>query len=330
MGTKYYVYIRDTTSGSAPLDNPLIVGLEETLCSSLVPAVSAVSPANGADVHALSTLFTASFDYPIDPTQGVITITGNMGTSLTYDLSTGPAEVAILDGNKTLQLDPSIVFPLGETVTVTWTGLYDATCSKPIAAPSWTTTFLGPFYSVTSGTTAYSDACVGGTQQALKSGTTDDGLTNLITLPAGFQFFGQAATQVVASTNGWLSVDTSLTGTYLGNVSMPNSELPNGLIGPYWNDLTTITICTKTVGTTLVVQWTGVVYPSTSGIAIQFQAILDPSDNSIEFVYGAGHQGDGTSTTVGVEDQTGTSAVQIASSTAGSVTPSSSFKLTPN
>lgn len=329
MGTTYYFYVRDTTSGSAPLDNPLLVTLDEALCSSLAPTATAMFPANGARVPDQTPLFAANFDYPIDPTQGVVTLTGDMGTNLSYNLANGPAEIAIVNGGKTLQIDPGVVIPIGETMTVTWTGLLDATCAHPIAAPSWSVTVTGPPYSITAGTTVYADACVGGTQQALASGTSDDGLTAPISLPAGFQFFGQPATQVIASTNGWLSVDTSLTNSYLSDVAMPNSAQPNGLIAPYWNDLTSTTICTQIVGNTLVVQWTGVVYPSTSGIAVQFQAIFDPS-GSIELVYGPNQQGNGTSATIGVEDQTGTYAVQLSSNAAGSVTPSSSKLLTPN
>lgn len=329
MGSTYYFYVRDTTSGSAPLDNPLLVTLDEQLCSTLAPAVTTVSPANGLSIPDDTPILTADFDYPIDATAGVIQLTGDMGTNLSFDLSMGPGEVAIINGGKTLVIDPGIVFPIGETVTVTWTGLNDATCGKPVAAPTWAFTLSGPPYSITTGTTVYADACVGGTQQTL-TGSTDEGRTSPINLPAGFQFFTQPETQVVASTNGWLSVDTSVTSADFSNDPMPNSSTPNGLIAPYWNDLTNITICTKTVGNTLIVQWNGVTYPSSTGVAVQFQAILDATDNSIEYVYGPGHVADGISTTIGVEDQTGTYAVQVEYDTAGSVTPNTSTKLTPN
>jgi hypothetical protein len=334
MGQQYHFYIRDTTSGTAPLDNPLLVTLDETLCSTLTPAVATVSPANGLSIPDLSPIFSANFDYPIDPTQGVITVTGTMGSNFSYDLATGPAEIAVLDGNKTIQIDTGIVFPLGEIVTLSWTGLRDATCDKPIAPPTWTVNLTGPPYSTSTGTTTYADACVGGTMQTLiPTGTTfpavDEGLTAPITLPAGFKFFGQPASQFIASSNGWLSVDTTLTTSALGNVAMPSTATPNGLIAPYWDDLDEIAICTKTIGTKLVVQFSGNLFsPSTT--LVQFQAIFDGADNSIEFVYGPNQQGNGSSSTVGLEDQSGTYAVQSSFNASGSVLPDTAKKFTPN
>ncbi len=327
MGVTYYVYVRDTNSGTAPLDNPLIVTLDETRCSQLTPAVTSLSPGNGLSIPDLTPIFTANFDYPIDSTQGVITLTGTMGTNLTYDLSMAPPEVAIINDGKTLQIDPGIVFPMGETVTVSWTGLFDSTCAQPITAPTWTVALTGPPYSITTGTTAYADACVGGTTQTL-NGTVDEGRTDPINLPAGFEFFGQPATQVVASTNGWVSVDINVSSADFSNDPMPNTATPNGLIAPYWDDLDDMVICTKMVGNQLVVQWTGDLF-SNNATLVQFQAIIDPS-GSIEFVYGPNQQADGASATVGVEDQSGTYAVQASANTAGTVTPNSSKLLTPN
>jgi hypothetical protein len=143
-GTTYYFYVRDTTSGTAPLDNPLIVTVDEILCSSLVPAATTLSPANAASVPDLTPLLSAQFDYPIDPSAGVITISGNISTDLSFDLATGPPQVSLIDAGKTLVIDPGIVFPVGETVTVSWSGLVDATCGLAIAPPPWTFAVTGP------------------------------------------------------------------------------------------------------------------------------------------------------------------------------------------
>lgn len=328
MGVTYYFYVRDTNSGTAPLDNPLLVTVAETRCSTSTPSVTSLSPSDGVSIPDQTPIFSASFDFPVDPTQGVITLTGTMGTNLAFDLAMGPAEIAILDGGRTLQIDPGLVFPVGETLTVAWTGLRDKICGKLIAAPAWTVPLTGPPYTITSGTTVYSDACVGGTVQTI-NGTVDEGRTNPISLPAGFQFFKQPATQILASTNGWLSTDVTVASAVFSNVAMPNNAAPNGMIAPYWDDLDDIVICTKTVGNALVVQWTGDLF-SNNATLIQFQAILDPSDNSMEFVYGPSQQPDGVSATVGVEDQAGAYAVQYESNTAGTITPNSSKKLTPN
>jgi hypothetical protein len=327
MGHTYYFYVRDTSSGTDPLPNPLQVTLDEQLCSTVTPTVTSMSPANDATVFATTTVVRADFDLPIDPTRGVITLTGDMGTNLTYDLSTAPPAIAVINDSKTLTIDPGIVFPMGETVSVTWSGLFDSTCAKPIAPPpSWSFTLVGPPYTITPSSTAFADACVGGTTLTLASGTTDEGLTAPINLPAGFAFFGQPASQVIASTNGWLSTDTSVTSANYTNVAIPSNTSPNGMIASYWNDLDVDSICTKTVGNKLVVQWVGTLYASST--TIQFQAILDPTDDSIEFVYGP-NQGDNGTATVGVEDAAGEYGVQYEYNSAGPA-PNTSLLLTPN
>jgi hypothetical protein len=48
---------------------------------------------------------------------------------------------------------------------------------------------------------------------------------------------------------------------------------------------------------------------------VSFQAILDGSNDKIEFVYGPTHAADGSAGTIGVENQTGTTAKQLSSNT---------------
>jgi hypothetical protein len=326
MGQTYYFYVRDTTSGSDPLPNPMQVTLDETLCSTVTPSVTTLSPGNGTSVPDTTPILRADFDLPLDPTQGVITVTGDMGTNLSYNLATAPAAVAIINDNKTLVIDPGIVFPTGETLTVTWTGLKDTTCAKPVAPATWSFALTGPPYTITQGTTTYADACVGGTTLTI-NGSTDEGVTAPITVPAGFEFFGQPVTQMIASTNGWLSVDTSITSGIYSNVAIPASTDPNGFIASYWNDLNmTGSICTKTIGSKLVVQWNGVLYSTST--SVQFQTILDGSNSTIEFVYGP-NQGDNSSATVGVEDAAGAYGVQYEYNSAGPA-PNTSLLVTPN
>ena len=154
-------------AGPTPLPNPLQVTIDETLCSSVTPGVTSVSPGNNLTIPDSTPVLHANFDLPIDPTRGVITLTGDMGTNLSYDLATAPGAITIIDDNRTLVIDPGIVFPIGETVTVTWTGLYDITCRLPVAPPSWAFTLGGPPYVIAPGSTAYADACIGGTQLAI-------------------------------------------------------------------------------------------------------------------------------------------------------------------
>lgn len=143
-GVTYHFYLRDTTTGSAPLENPLLIKLDETLCSSITPTVTTLSPANGASVPDLTPILTAELPYPVDASSGVITLTGNLGTTLTYDLATAPDAIALINGGKTLTIDPGIRFPAGEMVTVSWSGLLDATCGATIASPAWSFEVTGP------------------------------------------------------------------------------------------------------------------------------------------------------------------------------------------
>jgi hypothetical protein len=143
-GTTYYFYVRDTTSGTAPLAYPLVMNLTERRCSDLAVTVSSLVPANGTTVPNLAPVLSASLDYPASPTTGVITVTGNLGTNLSFDLATGPDNIALTDGGRTLVIDPGAPFLPGEMLTVSWSGLVDASCGRPIAPPAWTFQVSGP------------------------------------------------------------------------------------------------------------------------------------------------------------------------------------------
>ena len=136
-GETYYFYVRDTSTGSAELENPFFVTVEEDLCSSLAPAVASILPRNGARIFDVTPIFTAEFPYPIDPSNGVVTLTGDMGSNLTFDLSTAPPQVSLVNGGRTLVVDPGVVFPNGENLTVSWTGLADSACGITIPPPTW-------------------------------------------------------------------------------------------------------------------------------------------------------------------------------------------------
>jgi hypothetical protein len=143
-GTTYHFYVRDTTTGTAPLDNPLVFTVADTPCSAISVPVLGLTPANGTSVPDLTPILSAQLGYPVDPTTGVITVVGDLGTNLSYDLATGPAEIALIDGGKTLVIDPGMALPPGENLTVSWSGLVDATCGSTIAPPAWTFEVSGP------------------------------------------------------------------------------------------------------------------------------------------------------------------------------------------
>jgi hypothetical protein len=192
---------------------------------------------------------------------------------------------------------------------------------------------VAPFYKVQTTSQMFVDACSGGTQHTLinKSGTNpnpqDEGITDPIAAPAGFTYYGDPVTSFVASSNGFLSFDTNIV-----NANFSVDELPDGLgethIAPAWDDLVGVVVCTKTTANgKLVVQWTGREFGIFElGDRVQFQAILDPANDSIEFVYGPNHEADGSLAVSGVQNLAGDEATQIGSFSAF-IAPSTSKKL---
>lgn len=193
--------------------------------------------------------------------------------------------------------------------------------------------FVPPTYMRTAGTTAYTDACLGGTLRPLvhdggTTGTaTDEGLTARIAAPPGFAFFGVLEPHFVVSSNGWLSFGPVTRAAYV-NASMPSAAPPDAVIAPYWDDLANVTICTKAVGDRLVVQWTGNLYTSSSTV-VELQAILDGATDRIELVWGPGHVPTGAGATVGIEDQVGGTAHQVGFDTPGGAPAGTSIVLAP-
>ncbi|MGE0404474.1 MAG: hypothetical protein AB7T06_47630, partial [Kofleriaceae bacterium] len=166
-----------------------------------------------------------------------------------------------------------------------------------------------PYYVIADSTTAWVNVCNAAGATDITPATTDDALTATVTLPADFTFFAGAQTQAKISTNGWLSFDTALTGSFAFADPFPTNTTPNGLISPYWDDLVNVRICTNTVGTKFYVQWRGTVYGTSDTVATQL--ILDAADDSIEFVYAPYHRADGAFAAAGVESSTGSQGTQL-------------------
>ncbi|MEZ4223182.1 MAG: hypothetical protein R3B13_19720 [Polyangiaceae bacterium] len=133
--TPVYIYLRDTTTGSAQLENPLTIHVTELDCALFSPAATVVQPPNGSTTTTLSPNVEVAFDSPVNPAKGVVTLKG-VTANLSFDLSLSPAGVQWSNANKTLTL-ATPALPAGEDVTVSWTGLEDATCKKAVAVPNW-------------------------------------------------------------------------------------------------------------------------------------------------------------------------------------------------
>jgi hypothetical protein len=188
LGTTYHFYVRDTTTGTALLANPLLLSLEEVACDSFTNPASNLSPANSSTVATTTPTLSVDVAHPINPSVGVITITGTLGTDLTYDLATAPAAVVFTNGGRTMTITPAEGFAPGETVTVGWSGMVDATCGASFAPPAWTFAILTP-------------ACAPGVGGMVG--------TSVTRLETGIPSFTENYVAADAAANGWVYVGGS-------------------------------------------------------------------------------------------------------------------------
>ena len=184
-----------------------------------------------------------------------------------------------------------------------------------------------PYYSTHVGSTAWSNACTGGTD--VTPADRDDGFTGPLSLPAGFAFFGAPVTAIKISTNGWFTFDTATAvaaSASRNERQLPSVATPSSLVAAYWDDLDQVKICTKAIGTTYIVQWRGVLFGDPS-VTVAVQAILDTAADSIEIVQAPYTEGTGTSASAGVENAGGTAGTSVYFH-ANAVSPGTSTKLT--
>lgn len=218
-GKPVYVYIRDTTSGTAPLDNPLVVTVAELNCGTFNATPTIVSPANGSTTNTLSPVLEVDFDTAIKTNQGVITLTGP-GVNQSYDLATSPGAVTWQNAGKKLLINAPAL-PAGASVTVSWTGMQDSTCSKPVNPPTWAFTVVTPPCSPGAG------GMVGSTVTSLATGT-----------PLITEYYVEADT----NPNGWV---------YVGGTASLYRTSKNG--GPWENVYVTAGLSTVHVGYSMLV-----------------------------------------------------------------------------
>lgn len=138
-----------------------------------------------------------------------------------------------------------------------------------------------------------------------------------VPLPFSFSFYGQSKDTVTVSSNGYLTFGTS--GTVSLNTNLPNTNPPNDVIAPFWDDLDpsqggTIHHYFDPSRNRFIVQFTDVPHINGSiGGPYTFQAILG-IDESITFQY-LDVTINSPSNTVGIENQSGTDGLQVAHNT---------------
>ena len=189
-----------------------------------------------------------------------------------------------------------------------------------------TVTIDPPAYTLTTTTTAFVDICETGMVHPADQPFGDEGLTDAIPTVPGFEFFGAPApSEFVVSTNGFLSFDPAISDPNYFPVPIPDA-VGETSIAPLWEDMWFVTICSKTEGTRQTIQWTGEDFGN--GDAIEIQAILDASDDSIELVWGPGTTAPGTNGSSGIQAQGGMFGFGVGAFSEF-VVPGSSRKLTP-
>ncbi len=140
------------------------------------------------------------------------------------------------------------------------------------------------------------------------SGSSDDNLSNAIPIGFTFLYHGVGYTNVLVSTNGFITFNTGTTAVGNGNSTIAYSASNNNFssisrlaIAPFYDDLSSQGLSTsfkyQTAGAAgsrvFTVEWIGMDYQS-DGANLNFQVKLFETSNNIQFVYGTMSAFDGS------------------------------------
>jgi hypothetical protein len=144
-----------------------------------------------------------------------------------------------------------------------------------------------------------------------------DDASALITLPFSFNFYGQTYDHANVATNGFLNF-LAPDSTYF-NTPIPSTTTPNAAIYPFWDDLYVddeAGIYTKTIGFApnrqFVIDWRNVYFFADPTRRLSFEIVLF-EDGKILIQYfdvESATREQGTSATIGIENESGTIALQ--------------------
>ena len=164
--------------------------------------------------------------------------------------------------------------------------------------------------------------------------TTDDSSVTA-TLGFAFTYYGSTFTQLLVSSNGYLTVPGQAGGVY-NNPVIPNTAAPNGVIAAYWDDLNPAQggqIRYQTVGVApnrrFVVHYDAVARYNSGGQLENFEIILDETTNVITMTTVTSANG-GASATRGIEDLAGTGGIQFSKDTPGTAVAGTSIVFAPS
>ncbi|MEV4621277.1 PQQ-dependent sugar dehydrogenase [Asanoa sp. NPDC049573] len=268
---------------------------------------------------------------------GVVSANGNPLGGATLTLSPG-GRTATSAGNGSYQF--TAVAPGAYTVAGTAPGGFTGSAPVTVTAGGAHTvnlTLTGP----PPGSGDYTKTTQARPYVSTADGTvlplTGDDAVAQISLPFGFEFYGQQQTTAWVSTNGVLSF-VNPGGATPDNTAIPATGLPNAAIYPYWDDLVQRSgsaIRTKVVGSApnrqFVIDWFNTGMYGSSSARISAQVVLAENGeialNYADLATTARERGD--SATVGIEDAAGLAAVQH-SFNQGVLTNGEAIVFTPN
>jgi len=139
-----------------------------------------------------------------------------------------------------------------------------------------------------------------------------------VSIPFLFTFYKVGYARAYVSTNGFLSF-TGSSFSYI-NTSLPTTAVPNGAIYAFWDDLlvdSLASVRTQLLGATpnqqFVIEWRNVTFSNDTSKRLDFEIVLQ--ENGVILLQYRNIANDGrvmgNSATIGVENETGTSAVQF-------------------
>ncbi|MFZ5443480.1 MAG: hypothetical protein ACOZQL_25965, partial [Myxococcota bacterium] len=177
----------------------------------------------------------------------------------------------------------------------------------------------------------------------------DDVTTPAIALPFPFAYFRAPVSHWSAATNGFAQLHASAnspTSNAFQGAAMPNANPPNAVVAPLWTDLapagpqTHLRVLTTGLppARTFVIEWMEFAFLG-GGIGperLRFQIKLLETTNVIEFHYcsmqlnnGDPNRLTGSTSTVGVENASGTDAVQHSFRTPNTIAAGAGLRFTP-
>jgi hypothetical protein len=146
---------------------------------------------------------------------------------------------------------------------------------------------------------------------------TGDDASVRVDLPFTFNFYGQDYNAAYVATNGYLNFLAA--NSSLSNVSIPSSSTPNGAIYPFWDDLfvdASTSVRTEVVGSAparqFVIEWRNVRPYGDTSRRMDFEVVLYENGRILTQYRNLDNDGreKGDSATVGIENATGTVALQ--------------------